>query len=331
MQCTNLVKQLSLSLHNYHDVQGGFPAGANTIVFKTDTGGTNVITSHYFTGLIQLFPFIELNARYDAIYSLVLKSDELDHAGGRSPCPWQAGNASWVRAGYPVSGNIGALICPSDITVKVTGNTVARTSYTMCRGDVVYRETGSGAFSKRGTFGYLCWQKMGSIEDGTSNTIGFSEAIPYDTGRNVKGRLVVAADSASLRTNPLITCGNNVLDTNDRKLYTGTIATQQRCSRFCDARCYMGFFNTVNQPNAPSCTNVDTDGTGTWGVWAPSSFHSGGVNCGLVDGSVRFISDTVNNTTSGLDASPTEKSAGKSEFGVWGAYGSIDGGESTTL
>ncbi|MCL2745310.1 MAG: DUF1559 domain-containing protein, partial [Planctomycetaceae bacterium] len=60
---------------------------------------------------------------------------------------------------------------------------------------------------------------------------------------------------------------------------------------------------------------------------------SGGVNVGLGDGSVRFISDTINNITSGLTAAPVIKKAGAgpSEFGVWGALGSISGGESNAL
>ena len=45
-------------------------------------------------------------------------------------------------------------------------------------------------------------------------------------------------------------------------------------------------------------------GTGCYGA---SSYHPGGVNAGLVDGSVRFVSETINNA-------------------VWQAAGSIDGG-----
>ena len=63
-----------------------------------------------------------------------------------------------------------------------------------------------------------------------------------------------------------------------------------------------------------------------------SSYHSGGVNGLRADGSVAFYSDTIDcgnnlNSTSYMGADPT----GTSPFGVWGALGSIAGGESTSM
>jgi prepilin-type processing-associated H-X9-DG protein len=78
----------------------------------------------------------------------------------------------------------------------------------------------------------------------------------------------------------------------------------------------------VLPPNAPSCTNSDND-TG-YGIWTPTSYHPGGVNVSLADGSVRFISETINAGSS----TATEVTTGLSPYGVWGALGSIGGGES---
>ena len=52
-----------------------------------------------------------------------------------------------------------------------------------------------------------------------------------------------------------------------------------------------------------------------------SSYHPGGVNCALFDGSVRFVNETVNTGT--LSANPVD--SGSSPYGVWGALGSING------
>jgi prepilin-type processing-associated H-X9-DG protein len=60
-----------------------------------------------------------------------------------------------------------------------------------------------------------------------------------------------------------------------------------------------------------------------------SSEHTGGVNVGLADGSVQFVSDTISSGT--LTDTTTPVSSGTSPFGVWGAMGSINGGESVNL
>ncbi|MDR2757260.1 MAG: DUF1559 domain-containing protein, partial [Planctomycetaceae bacterium] len=63
-----------------------------------------------------------------------------------------------------------------------------------------------------------------------------------------------------------------------------------------------------------------------WGVFPPVSNHSGGVTVGLLDGSVRFITDTIN--CGDLNAAAVK--TGSSPFGVWGALGSPSGGESVS-
>ena len=332
MQCTNNLKQLSLALHNYHDVQNGFPTGAGWIVFTQVSGGP--WSYDYYGGFYQLMPFMEQNSRYEAIYATRAST-----GSSTEPYPWRPDRLNGVNssttnptgATYPISRTNPAFICPSDNTAQAgsSNNSPSKTSYCMSRGDSVRWDS---TYGRRGIFARHHWRNMGAIADGTSNTFAFSEAIAGQDGRAIKGRIVQATTITNLYTQPLTECGSNVLDTSDKKVYlsTMTVTAQARGARLGDARCHMGWFNTINQPNGPSCGSTSGDGGDMYGVFTVSSNHSGGVNAALADGSVRFVSETVNNRTSGV-ATPAEKSSGRSDFGVWGAMGTIDGGESETL
>ena len=341
MQCTNNIKQLGLALHNYHDSNKAFPAGGYQIYFKTQAGPVFNNADYHFSGLIQLFAFIEQGARNDAINSMNL-TDAQTTDEAQKPKPWATAQSAWADVGYPLCGNINGFLCPTDNTVSVSSNTsIAKTSYCKSLGDGITQSNSSITTAmKRGFFvraasRTVFFNTMGSIADGTSNTIAISEAISGENNaRAVKGN-VVWVDSDDLQFNPLVACGASVLEPSDRTVYERSLTciAQARTARLSDARLFHAFFNTVNPPNAPSCVRSNNDGPSNWGVLAASSKHTGGVNAGLVDGSVQFVSDTVNNVTSGIPSGydPQEKTSGKSDFGIWGAYGSVDGGESVSL
>ena len=80
-------------------------------------------------------------------------------------------------------------------------------------------------------------------------------------------------------------------------------------------------FTTMSPPNSTMCFYTNPD----FGVAPPTSYHSGGVNLGLLDGSVRFITNTIDCGNSNAYAVKT----GPSPFGVFGALGSPNGGEAS--
>jgi prepilin-type processing-associated H-X9-DG protein len=131
--------------------------------------------------------------------------------------------------------------------------------------------------------------------------------------------------------------GNETTGTNIKLLSGGT--------RWFNADSFYTWFNAILPPNSPSVWVGGVDsGTGNQArsaaILPPTSYHTGGANVGLMDGSVRFVSDTVdwqsNPTGNGIIADknngyPLCVYQGESPFGVWGAVGSRDGGESRNL
>jgi prepilin-type processing-associated H-X9-DG protein len=105
-------------------------------------------------------------------------------------------------------------------------------------------------------------------------------------------------------------------------LDTATTATAEMGFMF-DGRSHAGF-TTILPPNKPSCFELLAY---AWGISTPTSYHSGGVNASLLDGSVKFISETIN----AGDAGTYQPKDGPSVYGVWGGMGSRNGGESTKL
>jgi prepilin-type processing-associated H-X9-DG protein len=97
--------------------------------------------------------------------------------------------------------------------------------------------------------------------------------------------------------------------------------------RWADGNVGFTAVNTVLPPNSPSCQ------TGTWdgddGLYPPTSYHPGGVNGAMADGSVRFLSDNID--TGNLAAPAPTALMDSSPYGVWGALGSRMGGESIRL
>ena len=78
--------------------------------------------------------------------------------------------------------------------------------------------------------------------------------------------------------------------------------------------------------------SVSVGEIGADGIYSVSGPHKGGVNIARMDGSVAFIDSEIDTGDSSSRA-PTEEemAAGiESPYGVWGALGTINGGEIVT-
>ncbi len=326
MQCTNNLKQLGLAFHNYADAYGALPS-----LRAWKPGVCNDPDYPFWSGLVSILPYVEQSAGYQEIFQ----------ATGRDP----DGKSVPVLATLSVP----SFQCPSDGNSSQLndqdGYPCYRTNYTLCMADVVLNNAAydfyksvvdenhysRGQIQNRAPFIAVTWKKLAGFVDGTSNTIIASETVTCATtsatpSANLKGGVAYAAiygGSSDIVPSACLAerSGPNSLLHPSRSF---------RGARFADGRPMMTGCNLVLPPNSPSCTRNQND-LNYWMFLSPTSNHAGGVNCVLGDGSVRFVSDTVDCGSLSGTYKPREYFSGKSPFGVWGAMGTISGGETVNL
>jgi prepilin-type N-terminal cleavage/methylation domain-containing protein/prepilin-type processing-associated H-X9-DG protein len=327
MQCSNHVKQISLSLHTYHDARGVFPPCGDTM--------RGTFSYHAAAGtLLHVAPFIELTALYDGA------TNDRQSNGDRYSGPW---DTPTVHA----SGLIATLLCPSNNERSIKNPGWLPRSYVFSMGDGCWaqhstRTSDAHHVASRGMFYYnddmdsnnmyLVKKTFATCSDGTSNTVAVSECLTPTVRGGTDVRSNVAVYAGIWEGNAHGRPGNCItsLTMTDKWTFATSHASNDNYRgeiAFC-GWLSTNAFTTMTPPHTPMCVyEIGQRQHDRWGVLPPNSNHQGGVNVGLLDGSVRFITNTIDCN----GASERAVKTGPSPFGVWGALGSPDGGEATSL
>jgi prepilin-type N-terminal cleavage/methylation domain-containing protein/prepilin-type processing-associated H-X9-DG protein len=325
MQCSNNLKQLALANHNYESTFKVLPArkGGTGAGVSNATGNSNRLA----VGFVGIMPFIEQQQWYDQIAAG-------DPAAGITPMgrrPWEG----WA----PWNISVAMFGCPSDPGNQIGQVNRPQNTYSFCLGDQATNNRDSQ--NLRGIFSHSRGARLGDVTDGLSNTALLSE------------RLIQAENGgdtiASVGANQIqIVLGNAVIEgsaanptlcraaTLGQFYVAGTQVHRRSGSRWRDGQPVWVGFNTVLPPNGPSCTHPNSGSTAGVtdhenSLLPPSSRHPGGVQVAFADGSVTFISDSIDhgNLAAALPANNIPQ--GMSPYGVWGALGSKNGGETVQL
>lgn len=317
--CTKNLQQIGLGLQSYHDAWGVFPygqggthAGSSLTCNMGELSGWAPLMPHI--GDLPLFNQIEQPQTYEEVSFCRFgpQPDVTVHPDITSYRPW------YIQPRI--------LLCPSDGDWQAPDRP-GQTSYRFSWGDVV-ANTGRRPVP-RGVFGRYSGVSISMITDGTSNTIAISERVIAPAGQQmqVSVRWGIATEVEGIEVAPLGTMN----------LFDGGYLKMQRPldmsgMMWANGRLPFGGITTVSPPNGPAALGPNGAVIGgrrcfDWGVIPPSSFHPGGVNLLLADGSAQFISETIDcgNLT------VAEATEGPSEYGVWGALGSIQGDELVAL
>ncbi len=259
-QCTSHLRQLGLALHNCHEAKGHFPHGTYNYIdstFHTPPPYNDMQDRRCW--MHDTLPYLEQGPLYERFDAFM--------------------ETYYSALGFPeLDKTIPTLMCPSDpvgpklhtfwggmtgqATQGFSGNLI------VCAGNDYFNPGGLESSAKlNGLFFAVSKVRLADISDGTAVTAMCSELIlsPDTTSHDIRGRYYNPAHSGvafSTRIPPNTLVPDRINWCSDRPV-----------------------------PRAPCVWN------GTNMFVSARSYHPGGVNLGMADGSVRFVSDYIDPIT----------------------------------
>lgn len=304
MQCSNNLKQIGLAAHNFESAHKAFPARRHSKVFET--AGVKVTAYSDATPQVMLLPYVEqaaLAELWDLNYNV--NSDQPIHAS----IPAKTGANAVARVT-----EVPFFLCPSDPSPNKQTNAGRLNYYASIGGarflggsliDGIFAQPNpaAGSVMRGNTFS--------TIIDGTSNTAMFAEV---KRGTSVTG----SYDETTVNTGgTLISLNDGRTEPNclDGGWDTGTGAIRYVGQQYYRAAIPYTFAYTHTLPInwikggvTPNRRYNCGDSAFVNAHIAASSYHTGGVMVGRADGSIAFITESI-------------------DFAIWQALGSRAGGE----
>jgi prepilin-type N-terminal cleavage/methylation domain-containing protein/prepilin-type processing-associated H-X9-DG protein len=301
IQCVNNLKQIGVALHNYHAATNVFPLGASLNNDGTVTAYA-LVANQSFSAHALILPFLEASAIYNSLNF-----------------NWGVNEANSSYSFYANStgsfSQILAFVCPSDPNAGQPdkNNTSNTNNYLACVGTTMSfgnMKSAPNFISTTPVFnwpttGLFAWQQaysIATVTDGTSNTIALAEgAVDTQTMANFQKHLglknVTALSSAQLadaESNP--TAANQAIQSCNASWNSGTATLSfERGENWAHGAMAYTLFNTIATPNANSSdwSNCSTATASVSTIVNSDSYHPGGVNACMGDGSIRFFKNSV--------------------------------------
>jgi prepilin-type N-terminal cleavage/methylation domain-containing protein len=296
LQCVNNLKQIGLALQSYLTQQNVFPA---VELMPTSPGARYTRPPSFFSPIARMLPQLDQAPLYDATnFSLPPGVGEVENRTAMLTSP-------------------GNFLCPSDVQPPVPG--YGRVNYRFSLGPTPLWAAGAyDPLSMAGPFTVIQSYSAGSFTDGLSTTVGVSERLEGDW---IKGTFKLGGDYIYVATAVPPMIAPSLFDPDQAVRYCSELSlSHPQESRGGESWFVSGLhftnYNHCATPNSkvPDCSlNCDDlrlliHRINEQGVFKASSYHAGGVNAGLMDGSVQFF-------TNGVD------------LRVWRAVSTRNGGE----
>jgi prepilin-type N-terminal cleavage/methylation domain-containing protein/prepilin-type processing-associated H-X9-DG protein len=301
-QCVNNLKQIGLALHNYNDVNGALPMGSGQCSYPFPT----LQSKQGLSAHTAILPQLEQQTLFNAT-NFAFGTDETVPGAFAGP------NLTVIGA------QVSVFVCPSDQYggEKESGVFSAGTnSYFASVGTSTYL-TNAGTsmwpapapmatLPTTGLFAFQQSYTFASITDGLSNTIAFAESTVGNPnlvlGKPDIGIVNIGAagtsaqfyDAAAPANQAAALAGLAGCDAAWQSR-SGTLDNQRGKTWFHGSMAFT-MIQTFALPNSSKWTYCSgSNGSGSAATFSESdSYHPGGVNVLLGDGSVRFIKSTIN-------------------------------------
>ncbi len=262
-QCRNNIKQFVLALHNYHETNHMLPPGHLETGMENPKPG-QPSGQHQIGWLTYILPQLE----QPAVYKMI-PFNEINFSL----------NVNKNTFFLPAAGNvIGMFICPSD-QMKLVNLATAPANYMANQGVDCMCEFNTCS----GVFGHSTFTKFSWITDGLSTTIAVSETLRGDNNPATLADNYISTSSTAANAQDATTCQSLAPNASDRGL--SWIGGQPQYNMFSTNRVPNDVLYDCRAPNY-GCTNM-----------AARSAHPMGVVVGMCDGSVQFISQTIDRST----------------------------------
>ena len=297
IQCTNNLKQIGLALHNYESAHGALPIG---VIVTRDAAGNPIFGG--WGPLARIQPYVEGQNQFNA-------------------CNFSVGNET--PANITAMGLVTAtFLCPSDPNSNKIfvddGVNRANTSYGMNRGDWYVWGGLVSAAPPQSPFRTNVSVRFSELADGLSATLLVAEVktrFPYLRNCGglqfapVNSTPIPSTDSSPAAISQYFSCSGEIKpDAGHAEWEDGNVNQSGFTTAWTPNKKTPGAFGGVSYPDIDLIAIREEEGGPTFAAITSRSFHPGGVNALMGDGSVRFVKDTI---------------AGR----TWRALGTVAGGE----
>jgi prepilin-type N-terminal cleavage/methylation domain-containing protein len=298
IQCINNLKQLGLAFHNYESSIGAFPPSMCAAGF-----GNTVTWINGWSALARVLPYSEQGNLFNTANFALWKEDPQNST--------------------TISQNVSFLICPSEVNPQVSTHDYGLAgvnNYGVNQGDW-FVWGGFNGPQNRSAFGMNRSRRIAEFTDGTSHTLLAAEVKTYQPSSNCRTTALPSVNNPNNIPSPYANPFTVAPEYDN-----GACMTQNQFefhTEWSDGNAHAAGFTTAWPPNKAIVpppgslyAGMDLDLNGlneelggpTFAAINSRSYHPGGVDVLLADGSAKFVKSTVDGM-------------------VWRALGTVAGGE----